>query len=217
MLFLFINVGSFAASVCTAAEQRYGFTLAFSIPAVVFLLGFGVFLTGRRHYVSNAPGNSVLVDAWRRFWAASSHNVSHHNRRPRAEDATQSDLSDEPFLDDLKRALSACKIFLLYPFFWAACSQLATNFVSQAATMEAHGVPNDVLVFLDPTTSIIILPILDRIIFTYFQRLGKPIGYKHRMTAGFLFCGTAMLYAAFVQQRIYIRSEEHTSELQSHS
>jgi POT family proton-dependent oligopeptide transporter len=152
MLFLFINVGSFAASVCTAVEQRYGFALAFSIPTVVFMLGFGVFMAGKRHYVHNAPEKSVLVGAWRRFLAASSHKVSHSHSQSEAEEeeTTQSDLSDGSSLGDLKRALYASSIFLLYSLFWAACSQLTTNFVSQAATMKTRGVPNDLLLFLDP-------------------------------------------------------------------
>ncbi|KAH8696354.1 oligopeptide transporter [Talaromyces proteolyticus] len=203
MFFLFINVGSFAAAACTAIEQRYGFTMAFALPTVIFITGFTILLISKDGYISRAPESSVILHACRAFWIAIRHGGNLDYARPGTEDSAQRVPWDNSFVDDLKRISSACKVFLLYPFYWAACTQFATNFVSQASTMETHGIPNDILVFLDPVTAIILLPILDRIVFPYFERIGKPVDYVHRMTAGFMFCGAAMLYAAFVQWEIY--------------
>lgn len=200
MFFLFINVGSLAASVCTAVEQRYGFTWAFALPTIVFFAGLAVLLAGKNQYINHAPKSSIIFYACQALWA-------HGGNLDRPRSDTGSSISavpwDDFFIEDLKRALSACKVFLLYPFYWAAYTQFSTNFISQAATMDTHGIPNDIMVFLDPVTAIMLLPILDRIVFPHIQRLGVSVNYIHRMIAGFIFCGSALLYGAFVQQKIY--------------
>ncbi|OKL60563.1 hypothetical protein UA08_03946 [Talaromyces atroroseus] len=203
MFFIFINVGTLAAAACTTIEQRYGFTLAFALPTVIFITGFTVLLRSKDGYISRAPESSIILHAYRAFWIAIRHRGNLDYARPSTEESAQRIPWDNAFVDDLKQISSACKVFLLYPLYWAACTQFVTNFVSQAGTMEAHGIPNDILVFLDPVTATVLLPFLDRVVFPYFERIRKPIGYVHRMTAGFLFCGVAMLYAAFVQRKIY--------------
>ncbi len=203
MFFIFVNVGSFAASACTAIEQRYGFTT--DIRSTHSSIPHGIRRPADeqgpiRH---SRPESSIILHACQAFWIAIRHGGNLDYARPSAGDSVQRLPWDDSFVDDLRRVLSACKVFLLYPFYWAAYTQSATNFVSHAGTMETHGIPNDIMIFLDPVTTIVLLPILDRVIFPYFLRRGSPIDYVHRMTAGFVFCGAAMLYAAFVQETIY--------------
>ena len=35
------------------------------------------------------------------------------------------------YVDELKRGLSACRVFLLYPIYWVSFSQMNNNMVSQ--------------------------------------------------------------------------------------
>ena len=49
------------------------------------------------------------------------------------------------FIDELKRGLVACRVFVFYPIYWVVYSQMLNNFVSQAATMELHNIPNDIM------------------------------------------------------------------------
>lgn len=44
------------------------------------------------------------------------------------------------FIDEVIRGLRACKVFVFYPIFWVCYGQFSSNFVSQAAQMEGHGV-----------------------------------------------------------------------------
>ena len=204
--FLFINVGSFAASISTTIEQTYGFSAAFALPTVVFSFGFVTTLAGRNKYVSREPDGSIILNACQALWIAIRHNGSLDRARPiyHAEGDPVGRIPwDDSFIDDLKRALSACKIFLLYPFYWAAYSQFLTNFVSQAATMETHGIPNDIMTNINPITTIILLPILDRAVFPYLRKLGVPVRHVDRITVGFLLSSLSMLYAAIIQRTIY--------------
>lgn len=38
---------------------------------------------------------------------------------------------DDQFVDEVKRALVACRVFLLYPIYWVVYGQFSNNFVSQ--------------------------------------------------------------------------------------
>ena len=38
---------------------------------------------------------------------------------------------DDVYINELKRGLAACRVFLFYPIYWLACSQILNNFISQ--------------------------------------------------------------------------------------
>ena len=108
------------------------------------------------------------------------------------------------FVEEIKRALVACQVFVFFPIYWVVYSQMLNNFISQAGTMELHGIPNDIMQNIDPLTIIIFIPIFDRLIYPLLRRFGirfKPIT---RITWGFFFGALAMAYAAIVQHIIYI-------------
>ncbi|PIG84616.1 oligopeptide transporter [Aspergillus arachidicola] len=157
-------------------------------------------------YISRDPDSSIIFNACKAFWIAIKHKGNLDYARPsyQTEQAATRRLPwDDSFIDDLRRAIASCKIFILYPIYWAAYSQFLTNFISQAATMETHGVPNDIMTNIDPITVLILLPVLDRIVFPFLRRQGVPVRHVDRITIGFLVCGVSMLYAAFVQRTIY--------------
>lgn len=52
---------------------------------------------------------------------------TYENKRGRKYRTPWNDL----YIDELKRGLSACRVFLFYPMYWLAYSQMLNNFVSQ--------------------------------------------------------------------------------------
>lgn len=95
-------------------------------------------------------------------------------------------------VSQVRRGLSACVVFLPFPIFWIAynqvrlqsyvfpaypayptdrASQILNNLLSQAATMELHGVPNDLLQNLNPLAIIILIPIMDFIVYPFFRKI----------------------------------------------
>ncbi|KAE8372853.1 POT family-domain-containing protein [Aspergillus bertholletiae] len=206
--FLFVNIGSFGPFLTTTVEQAYGFSAAFSLPVLVFLIGF-VFIQASKHqYVTRPPESSIVFNACHAFWIAIKHKGNLDYARPTYQAEEESESSprlpwDDSFIDDLSSALSSCKIFLLYPIYWAAYTQFLTNFVSQAATMETHGIPNDIMPNIDTAAVVILLPILDRLVFPLLRRYGVPIRHIDRIAMGFILIGASMVYATFVQRTIY--------------
>ncbi|KAL6235019.1 POT family-domain-containing protein [Aspergillus navahoensis] len=175
--FLFINVGSFAALASTTIEQKYGFSAAFALPTVVFSIGFVVTWAGRNKYVSREPDSCIILNACQALWIAIKHKGSLDQARPiyHAEGDTVRRIPwDDSFIDDLK-----------------------------TATMETYGIPNDIMTNINPITTIILLPILDRAVFPYLRKLGVPVRHVDRITVGFLLSSLSMLYAAIIQRTIY--------------
>ncbi|MCJ1270213.1 peptide transporter ptr2 [Lobaria immixta] len=110
------------------------------------------------------------------------------------------------FIEELKRGLVACRVFIFYPIYWLVYGQMTTNLTSQAATMELHGIPNDIMQNIDPLTIIIFIPIIDRLVYPGLRKLGIPFRPVTRITMGFVFgklSAIAMAYAAITQHLIY--------------
>ncbi|KAK4693535.1 hypothetical protein P7C71_g3887, partial [Lecanoromycetidae sp. Uapishka_2] len=107
------------------------------------------------------------------------------------------------FVDELKRGLIACRVFVFYPIYWVVYSQMLNNFVSQAGTMELHGIPNDIMSNVDPLTIIFFIPIMDRMVYPLLRKFGIPFRPITRITMGFVFAAISMAYAAIVQHLIY--------------
>ena len=128
---------------------------------------------------------------------------------------------DDGFVDEVIRGVQACKVFLWYPVFRMytflvasiidpmsvsldlTMNQLNSNLISQAATMETHGLPNDVLSNLDPLSLIILIPLFDHFVYPFFQHRRMRLTPLRRITAGFFVASLGMAYTAFVQHRIY--------------
>jgi POT family proton-dependent oligopeptide transporter len=80
---------------------------------------------------------------------------------------------------------------------------MSTNLVSQAATMETHGMPNDVIAFLNPVSVIVFLPLAQYVLYPALRRAKITFSPINRMALGFLFEAFAQAYAAGLQKLIY--------------
>lgn len=192
--------------ITTQLEQRLGFAPAFGVPLVVFLAGFGVLLLSRRSLVNIAPRGSVLLKAIKVLYKALQNGGSLAAAKA-SDSAGASNASDcgwdDAFVDSLASGLKACRLFVIYPIFWACWIQMMTNFISQAYTMETHGLPNDILISIDSLMVIILAPVLEHIVYPYLHMNGYAVTHLSRITLGFLVMGLAMAYTAYIQHLIY--------------
>ena len=74
---------------------------------------------------------------------------------------------------------------------------------SQAATLDTHGLPNDVLGNLNPLSLVIFIPICDLLIYPALLRAGYRFTPIKKITAGFFTASSAMIWSAVVQYYIY--------------
>lgn len=80
---------------------------------------------------------------------------------------------------------------------------MLSNLISQAATMELHGTPNDIISNLDPFSLIIFIPLMDNVFYPALRRLGLKFTPIKRITVGFFVASCSMVAAAVTQHYIY--------------
>jgi proton-dependent oligopeptide transporter, POT family len=110
---------------------------------------------------------------------------------------------DDKWVDEVRRGVKACWVFVWYPIYWLTYNQCNNNLTSQAATMTTHGLPNDVLSNLDPFALIILIPICDSLLYPAMARAGIRFTPIKKITWGFFTGAAAMIWAAVVQHYIY--------------
>ena len=206
IFYLCINVGSLSAIATTELELHVGFWSAYLLPLCMFLLGFVILLMGKKFYIVRPPKGSVITSAFRALWIGLMNKGNMNAAKPSYQDEYGRKYKtpwNDLFIDELKRGLVACKVFVFFPVYWVVYSQMLNNFISQAATMELHGIPNDIMQNIDPITLIIFIPIFDRLIYPFLRKIGIPFRPITRITFGFFTAALAMAYAAIVQHIIY--------------
>ncbi|KAF2457351.1 putative MFS peptide transporter [Lineolata rhizophorae] len=200
IFYLCINLGSLSSLATTTLELRIDFWAAYLLPLVIFVVGFLILLAGRASYVLRPPKGSVIIHCFQ----AISFGVRHRDL-----DAAKPSNSriivpwDDNFVEELKRALMACKIFLFFPIYWLVFMQMVNNLVSQAGQMERHGIPNDIMQTIDAFSIVVFIPIVDRWVYPAIRRCGFALLPITRIFFGFIFASLSMFYAALLQSRIY--------------
>ncbi|GAA5862560.1 hypothetical protein JCM8547_002104 [Rhodosporidiobolus lusitaniae] len=217
--YMCVNVGALAGQLGMAyAARNHGYWLAFLLPTIVFATTPIVLYLGKNRYVRSPPaGHSVLGKAMRtlsvcfkgkglnpKSWYAAdfwqpAYDVAELPASERPSWATW----DATWVSEVRRGFKACQVFAYLPLYWLTYNQINNNLTSQAAVMNTHGLPNDVLSNLDPFALIILIPILDIFIYPALRRAGINFSPVKRIFAGFMCGALAMMCAAIVQWKIY--------------
>ncbi|KAF4449661.1 POT family proton-dependent oligopeptide transporter [Fusarium albosuccineum] len=200
-----INLGALSLMATPFMEKYKGFWTAYLMCFCMFNVGILVLVWRRKTYVNRPPQGSVITDAFKAIGlmiAARNMDAAKPSWRE-ANGKTKVVLWNDHFIDELKRALRACKVFVFYPIFWVCYGQFSTNFVTQAGQMQGHGMPNDFMQNFDPISILIFTPILDKLVYPVLRRAGIELRPIMRITIGFWFAALCLAYAAIVQHIIY--------------
>ncbi|ORY05075.1 POT family-domain-containing protein [Clohesyomyces aquaticus] len=206
MVFYFcINVGSLALLPTPYMERDVGFWSAYLLCLCVFFVGTLVLVLGRRVYIVRPPQGSVITDAFRVMWL-----MTKNRKMDAAKPSYQASVGgtpttrwDDHFVEEVKRALVACKVFCFYPIYWVVYGNFSNNFVTQAGQMRGHGIPNDLMQNFDPIAIIVFLPLMDRFLYPALRKARIPFPPINRIVLGFWVASLAMVYAAIIQKKIY--------------
>jgi chromosome transmission fidelity protein 1 len=130
--YLCINLGSVSAIATTMLELHVGFWSAYLLPFIMFCVGFAVLVWGKDRYVIKPPQGGVIGSCFRALWMAARNGFDLDKARPSFQANRKREISwDDKFVNELKTALVACKVFLFFPIYWVTFSQMMNNFVSQ--------------------------------------------------------------------------------------
>ncbi|RYO73748.1 hypothetical protein DL766_000576 [Monosporascus sp. MC13-8B] len=211
-----INIGSVCGQISMVYVEKFvGFWLAFLLPTVLFLIAPIVLFLCRKNYRLSPPTGSVLskfLHMWTcamkgkwLSWGTFTWDVVRPSNVP-VEQRPSWMTYDDAWVDEVRRGLVACKVFLFLPLFHLAYNQMTGNLTSQAATLQLNGVPNDVIQNLNPISIVIMIPIMDHIVYPGLRKMGFRFTPIKRMTVGFFFGAFSMVSAAVMQQYIYWQS-----------
>jgi POT family proton-dependent oligopeptide transporter len=206
MVFYFcINVGCLALLATPYMERDVDFWSAFLLCLCVFFVGTLVLVLGRKVYVVRPPQGSIITDAFRVIWL-----MIKTRKMDGAKPSYQAGLGktatlrwDDHFVEEVKRALVACKVFCFYPIYWVVYGQFSNNFITQGGQMALHGIPNDLMQNFDPIAIIVFLPIVDQVLMPTLRKHKIPFPPINRIVTGFWIASLAMVYAAVIQYYIY--------------
>lgn len=151
-----INLGALSSLITTNVEKYYSFWLAYLIPLIVFNGSIIVLLVGRQRYIRNPPSGSLIIRAFRVIKTAiqmrwklgkqddKKHILDYAKEIESLNDNEEKKENINQFIDDLKQAIRACRVFAFYPFYWVCYNQLVGNLTSQAAQMNVGKIINQI-------------------------------------------------------------------------
>ncbi|GAA5864704.1 hypothetical protein JCM3774_006048 [Rhodotorula dairenensis] len=218
--YLLVNIGALAGQLgMVYAEKNIGFYMAFLLPTIVFALTPFVLYFGRNRYVKARPAGSILGKcmnvfrfavkkagpnprSWVRdgFWQAAL--PSRYSEAEKPAYMTW----DDNWVYEVRKAFKACQVFIFLPLYWLTYNQINNNLTSQAAVLNTHGLPNDILANLNPFALLILLPSLELVIYPALRRAGIRFTPVKRVFCGFMVGALAMVSATLVQNAIYTQS-----------
>lgn len=219
--YLMINVGSLVGSIGMVYAEKYvGFWLSFLLPTFMLCLCPTITLLCKKHYKLTPPEGSVVAKAWKLWmfalkqkWSWNPFTLRRNVKAPGFWDAARPSILgankpvwmtfDDAWVEEVRRGLMACKVFLWYPLYWLAYGQMTNNLTSQAATMDLGAVPNDIVSNLNPLFIIVLIPLMDRVIYPGLRKMHIKYTPIKRIATGFFLASMAMVSATVTQSYIY--------------
>lgn len=199
--YLMINIGSLSVIATTELEAHVGFWAAYLLPFCFFFLALASLIAGKNKSVDIPVSEKIINKTFKCAWVGLTNGFNLDNAKPSVHPEKEYPWTDH-FVEEVRRALYACKVFVFYPVYWVTYGQMLNNFVSQAGQMRAHGLPNDFLQAFDSICIIIFIPIMERFVYPFLRRF-TPVKPITKIFFGFMFGTGAMIYAAVLQHYIY--------------
>lgn len=140
-----VNLGSIGAISASFLARDNGYWAAYLVPTCIFALVPIVMALGKKYYVLTPPRGSVLLDtirviryATRGKWSLNPVATYRRLKAPdfwnnampsnfTAENRPKKMLWDDDFVLEVSRTIKACFVFLYFPIFWLAYSQIDGN------------------------------------------------------------------------------------------
>ncbi|KAK7678769.1 peptide transporter ptr2 [Cerrena zonata] len=198
--YLMINIGSLSVIATTEMELHIGFWAAFLLPFCFFFIAIAALILGKNVYVKVPVSDKVISRCFKVCFIAVKNKFNFDAAKPTLHPESEFPWSDK-FVEEVRRALYACKVFVFYPIYWLVYGQMLNNFVSQAGRMAAHGLPNDILQAVNSIAIIVFIPICEHWVYPFIRKF-TPLKAVSRITIGFFFGSASMVYAAVLEYYI---------------
>ncbi|KAJ7891313.1 PTR2-domain-containing protein [Mycena olivaceomarginata] len=218
-----VNVGAFFSVATSYSEKRIGFWLAYLLPGILYMIMPIALVIVYPRLVRLPPQGSVVLESFKVFRTLFSRagftgmlkggenwNVAKPSNIEAAGGLKNKSTGwvtwDDDFVDELKRTIVACKLFLFLPIFNIADDGISTIQNNQGASLTTNGAPNDLLGNFNSLTIIFAVPLLNFVIYPWLRKMGINFSPIRRIVCGFLVAALAMVVGAIIQWKIYTTS-----------
>lgn len=128
IFYMCINIGGLSAIATTTLELHTGFWSAYLLALITFTIGLGILISGKNKYIVKPPKGSIIAQSIKALWMArKSHGLEGIKPSYRMKMGLSPVPWDDTFVDELRRALNACKVFSFLPIYWLAFGQVRTS------------------------------------------------------------------------------------------
>ena len=110
---------------------------------------------------------------------------------------------NDGFVEDVKRTMVACQIFLFWPIYSMNDGGIGNVQTNQGAAMTTNGAPNDLLSNFNPLTIIVAIPIISYGLYPLLRRRKIHFGPIKRITLGFFLGALSNAVGAITQYYVY--------------
>lgn len=206
--FFFIITGALLAfTVVSYIQQELSFFYGYLVSALSMILAIVLLLVGRKYYLLQPPQGSIVEDSLGIVWTGlryklfSKHSKVHTHWLDAAKFANGGKFADDT-VEGVKSVTRIFPIFLTSIPYWAALTQVFTSYPLQASYLNVkitdnREFPASGVIAFDIVATLIAIPVLDRIVYPGFRRLGFNLTPLRRMVAGY-FCGVVSVILAGV-------------------
>ncbi len=115
-----INVGSLSLLATPYMERDIGFWSAYLLCLCMFVVGLIALILGQKIYIVRPPQGSIITDAFKAIGIMIKYRDMNAPKPSYQEEFGRRYHTpwDDQFIDELKRALQACTVFIFYPIYW---------------------------------------------------------------------------------------------------
>ncbi|CAL1528966.1 unnamed protein product [Lymnaea stagnalis] len=203
----FVNAGGLIAfSAIAYVQQNISFTWGYFIPLVSILLSIILLNIARSHYIYKPGQGSVLATSFRVCGQACCRKSPEIDGKRKIFDSARTDYGgdyDNVTVDGVIAVLRVLPIFFFVIMFWAIYSQMQSTYFLQGERMDLNvgggQIPVAMLNVFNTVAVLLCIPILDRLIYPCFQRMGRPLRYMHRIGIGLILSALSVFVAGWVE------------------
>lgn len=199
------NLGSLSWFATVYLELHTGFTSAYALCLGFILVAALMLVFGQQWYIKPPHEGNVLPAASKIIMCACRNGFKMDHAQPDYQLAHRQHTVPwtSQLVTEVTRGLQACRVLIAFVVFYVCFDQMQNNLISQNAQMETHGTPNDLIGAMNQVGCIIFAPLIQEILYPFLHRRRIYLRPVTRITIGFCFVASSMLYATIVQHFIY--------------
>ncbi|KAF1927278.1 MFS general substrate transporter [Didymella exigua CBS 183.55] len=199
------NLGSLSWFLVVWLELHKGFTSAYALCLACMVVAVIMLVTGQRWYTKTPHEGNVLPAATKIIICAcrNGFKMAHAQPEYQLKHRQQTVSWNDQLVVEVTRGLQACRVLIAFVVFYLCFDQMQNNLISQAAEMETNGTPNDLVPALNQVGCIVFAPLIQEVLYPFLHRRRIYLRPVIRITIGFCFIASSMLYATIIQHFIY--------------